>query len=155
MLAPNNIEAADSLRSLERERNRRAQRNRAVRSAAAQRATVDAGPGSAAATVGVGTAAPRAGGGRNEIEHANLLADQGELDGAIAVLAPVVGGRRDDPAARMLLADLHYRKAELLRKSDPSAAVKALQRSLKVDPQHARAARLLRELQARDRPKLP
>lgn len=146
-LAPENTEAADSLRVLERERNRRTQRNRAARSAATQRATVDAAPGSAAATVGIGKAAPR-GNDRNEIEHANLLADQGELDGAIAVLMPVVGGRRADPAARSLLADLYYRKAELLQGSNPPEAIDALRHSLKIDPRHTRAATLLSALKA-------
>ncbi|MDQ2780344.1 MAG: hypothetical protein M3Y32_12395 [Pseudomonadota bacterium] len=148
-LAPDNIEAADSLRTLERERSQRRQHNRATRSVATQRGTVDAAPGSAAATVGVGvSAAARAGNGRNEIEHANLLADQGEVDGAIAVLLPVTGGRRSDPAARALLADLYFRKAEGLQDSDPAEAIKALQRSLKIDRRQSRATQLLAALQA-------
>lgn len=152
-LAPDNIEAADSLRTLERERSQRGQRNRAARSAASQRSTVNAAPGSAAATVGVkigmGMAtATRRGNGRNEIEHANLLADQGEVDGAIEVLLPVVSVRRSDPAARSLLADLYFRQAEGLQHSDPTEAVKALQRSLKIDPRHARAATLLSALRS-------
>jgi hypothetical protein len=71
-------------------------------------------------------AATSGGADRNELEHASLLAGQGEVEGAIAVLRPLVTSRRADPAVRRMLADLYVRQADALLPDRREAAVAAL-----------------------------
>ena len=140
-LAPGDTEAADALRTLERERVKRQHLGQLSRNTLNRR--MGAEP-----TMPANTLPPATSGGadRNELEHASLLAGQGEVDGAIAVLRPLVTSRRADPAVRRMLADLYVRQAEALLPSRRNAAVAALERAVQADPTHPRAAARLREV---------
>ena len=137
-LAPERADAAEALRTIERERNRRSLASRFARQAPTRRAmTADASP------IAV---APRSGTG-NQIEHATLLARQGELDAAIALLR---GSRATstDAAASALLADLYVQRASRLMERDPRRARAAAEAALAIDRQHAAALALMRRLSA-------
>ena len=82
----------------------------------------------------------------NEVEHAALLAGDGELDEAIRLLEDRVAVERRDAAARRLLASLYYRKAEALAVADRQAAIVALRKSERLDPTEPRTAVLLKKL---------
>ncbi len=120
---PDHPDAVEGLRGLERERVRQQQLAQPTRTAPAR-----------------GNRPLRA-----EIEHASLLAAQGELAMAIAVLQPLAQGRNADPAARRSLSDLYLAQAEALHPQDTAKALAALQQSLQMDSRNARAASLQRE----------
>lgn len=136
---PADAESADALREMERQRTRRGNVNgyRVPGTVPARRPY----PDDARATAAVVT-------GHNELEHASLLASQGDLDAAIAMLQPLSMGRRPDPAVRSRLADFYWRKAEQVAAKDPQAAIGALQRALQLAPGHPRATAKLKELKA-------
>jgi len=138
-LAPDRTAAADALREIEQERVRRYQLGLPSRAVMARRAPANSS--ARGATVEE----------RNEIEHASMLASQGELKGAIAILQPLVGPRRGSATLRALLADLYLLQAEQLVPTDRAAAIAALERSLQADPNQQQAARRLRQL--REAPK--
>jgi len=138
-LAPDRTAAADALREIEQERVRRYQLGLPSRAVMARRAPANSS--ARGATVEE----------RNEIEHASMLASQGELKGAIAILQPLVGPRRGSATLRALLADLYLLQAEQLAPTDRDAAIAALERSLQADPNQQQAARRLRQL--REAPK--
>lgn len=119
--------AADALREMERERTKR---GNVVGFRAAQ-----------ALQPRSGTAAER-----NELEHATMLAGQGEVDAAIATLEPLVARRPPDSGARALLADLLVRRADRLQPQDVPGAIAALERALQLVPGHRAAAGRLRTL---------
>ena len=135
-LAPDNVPAMDALRGIERERALRGQPGRFARNVAAR---------GGAAAMSEPPAAPAA---SNLIEHASLLASQGELDSAIAMLAPAQSSGAD-PALRRALADLYFRRAEGLLPQQRAQAVQALNESLRLDPAHAEARARLKSLGAR------
>ncbi len=84
----------------------------------------------------------------NDLEHASLLAAQGEIDAAIALLRPLASRPRANPAARTPLADLYWRQAERLEaRGERGAAITALQRCLQLVPSHRLAAARLVVLQ--------
>jgi tetratricopeptide (TPR) repeat protein len=123
------LEAAEALRALERERVARQHLGVAARLAFARsplQEKLNAKPASA---------------GRNDVEHASMMAAQGDVSGAIALLKPVNAEANADPSARRLLADLYLRQAEGLWPQQRDAAINAAERGLKVDPKH----KLLRE----------
>ncbi len=136
---PPDAESADALREMERQRTRRGNVNgyRAPGTVPARRPYPDDGRTTAAVVTG-----------HNEIEHASLLASQGDLDAAIAMLQPLSIGRRPDPAVRSRLADFYWRKADQIAAKDPEAAIGALQRALQLVPGHPRAMAKLKELKA-------
>lgn len=139
--------AADALRQIERERNKRHPPGaRFAREAAARRPTpneTSARPSAAAKP----PAAQRGDADRNAVEHAAMLAAQGELDDAIALLqTPASGQRADTPAARKLLAELLVQKAERIAATDRAGAIAALERSLQLDPSLAAARQRLQVL---------
>lgn len=135
-LQPEHAQAAEALRALERERVRRQQLGRPSRLALTRRAQAEAE-----------MAAPAA--AHIELEHAALLAGQGEIDGAIALLEPRVAAEPRADAARAALADLYQRKAEqALAARDTLAATTWLEKSLRLDPGDAKAADQLRQLRA-------
>jgi tetratricopeptide (TPR) repeat protein len=140
-LRPGHAEAADALRTIERDRSRR----QAVGPFA--RAMV---PGSASAAKNAPARSARAAGTRVDLEHASLLAGQGEIDAAIALLQPAPGAQRLDAAARALLADLYVKQADKLVASDKAAAIRALRQGLRTVPGHAAASSRLRQLLAAD-----
>jgi len=133
-LAPDHATASDALREIERERVRRYQLGQPSRAVMARRAP--ANNTNHAPTVEE----------RNEIEHASMLAGQGEINGAIAMLQPLAAARRGSATLRALLADLYLRQAEQLAATNRAAAITALERSLQADPSQQQAARLLRQL---------
>ena len=133
-LAPDHAGAADALREIERERVRRYQLGQPSRAVMARRAP--ANTSARGATVEE----------RNEIEHASMLASQGDLTSAIAILQPLAGPRRGSATLRALLADLYLLQAEQLVATDRAGAIAALERSLQADPSQQQAAQRLRQL---------
>ncbi len=145
--APGQTEAADALRALERERVARQHLGQLSSFTLTNRFGANAMMQAGAAR------APRGRGPQsNEIEHATLLAEQGELDGAIDLLAPLAAAQTPNPAARSLLADLYVRRAKALAETDRAGAIRALESSLKVLPVQPEARRLLQKLQAERQP---
>lgn len=149
-LQPDNQRAADALRSVERERIKRTHLGKLSRNTMTRRAMSDAEM-TATDTNATAPAAPLAAGSseeRNEVEHASLLASQGEWDEAIAMLERRLRTNRRDDAARELLADVYFQKAEALAVRNRSAAVALLERSVRADPKHPRAPEKLRQMRA-------
>lgn len=139
-LQPLNETAADALRSLERERNKRTYLGKFSRATLTRRAIANAEmPVNVIASSG-GLA------GRNDVEHAALLAADGEFDDAIGLLDRRLVLDPKDNAARRLLADVHYRRAELLLPRDRPAAIAALEKSARTYPAEPRAANRLKQL---------
>jgi len=134
-LDPSDRDAADALRQIERERNRRSQVGRFARSPLAPRRANDA---SQALSPMANEAARSA---NSQREHATMLARQGDLDGAIALLRDNAQWR-NLPAHRALLADLYVRKAESLKSAQPEAARAAVEAALGIDGRHAGALAL-------------
>jgi tetratricopeptide (TPR) repeat protein len=126
-LQPQHAEAADALRTLERERVARHHLGVSARAAFARNATAAAKKSGKAND-----------GGRNDLEHASMMAAQGDVKGAIALLKPSSVDVNNDAGKRRLLADLHLREAELMWPSQRGAAVTTAERGLKIDPQHQR-----------------
>lgn len=121
---PTSSAAADSLREIERERTKR---GNVVGFRAAQ--VLQRSPAAAE---------------RNELEHAALLAGQGDIDAAIVTLEPLVARRPADTAARNALADLLVRRAERQQPTDLPGAVAALERALQLVPGHRSASARLK-----------
>ena len=154
-LQPQNEPAADALRALERERNKRNYLGKYSRFTITRRAIADAempaNAGHMADRNDIEHAALLAGmfdviAIRHDIEHAALLAGDGEFDEAIGLLERRLVADRRDAAARRLLASVYYRKAESLSSRDKSAAVAALEKSVRLDPVEPIAAARLRQL---------
>jgi len=124
-VTPDDAAAADALREIERTRTRRGNL---------------AGPRSAQP---VGRMTPSA--ERNDLEHASLLASQGEYESAIGLLAPLAAS---DARARAQLADIYWQQAQRLESRDRAAAIGALRRCLQLDPSHKAAAQKLKALSA-------
>jgi tetratricopeptide (TPR) repeat protein len=139
-LQPLNEPAAEALRALERERIKRNHLGRYTSTTLTRRAMAEA-------EMPVGASAGRGGlAGRNELEHASLLAGDGEFDDAIGLLERRLALDPKDGASRRLLADVYYLKAESLLPGDRPGAIAALQRSQRTFPAAARAATRLRQL---------
>lgn len=136
-LQPDNAAAAEAMRGVERERNRRSFLGKPSRLTLTRRPATDGQP-----------AQSRSGPppDRNELEHAAMLATQGEYDDAIALLERHLGADRRDAAACKQLADLYYQKAEKQLPRDRSAAIAALEQSLRLDGSNPRVAARLRQL---------
>lgn len=143
-LQPEHAEAADALRAIERERNKRNVLGRTVRLAPAARTPAPARPPSveAAAT------GPAAATDRNDLEHAAMLTIQGDYDDAILLLEKRLANARQDEVARSLLADAYFQKGEELAPRDKAEAMAALEKSVRLDPAHPLAAARLRQLKA-------
>jgi hypothetical protein len=139
-LAPARNEAADALRQIEQDRVRRQHLGQLSRNVLTRRGT-----GMEPSPVNLVTA-PRPGSEGNSVEHASMLAAQGDLDSAIQIIRPAATAPNPDPAARQLLADLYFRQGEALAGTDKAAAIAALERAVQADPGHAKAAARLREL---------
>ncbi len=133
-LAPDHAAAADAMREIERERVRRHQLGQPSRVVMARRAPADAGAREPTADE------------RNELEHASMLAGQGEINSAISTLQPLAGPRRGNAALRALLAELYLRQADQLAPTDRAGAIAALERSLSVEPNQPKATQRLRQL---------
>ena len=133
---PNDTAIADALRELERSRGRRGN---------AQGSKAMAAPAPAAKR----TATARGGNGEldsNDLEHASMLASQGDVDSAIALLKPLSSGPRADATARNLLADLYVQQSDKLAAKDRAGAIRALEACLQLLPGHRAAAAKLKAL---------
>ena len=132
-LQPDQPQAADALRAIERERNKRNYLGKYSRFTLTKRSLAEA-------TVPV--SAPES----NELEHASILASQGDIDDAIAVLEKSLAADRRDEPARQLLGDVYVQKAEALAPRDRKAAIATLDKALRLEPTNARAAALLKQV---------
>lgn len=131
--------AAEALRAIERERNERQFLGRFSRQTIT-RSTRDAAQAQAAPDK---TSAPES---SNLSEHATLLAAQGDVDSAMALLAPAALAAGADPDLRRLLAQLHCQRARSLPAQPAAAVVAALRECLRLDPTQESAAASLKAL---------
>ena len=128
-------------RAIERERVKRQQLGRLSRLTLMRRGTEAMAPNDKA----VAPAALD----RNELEHAAILARQGEIDSAIGLLERRIASDRNDRAARTMLADLYERKADdLLAARDTAGAITSLEKSLRLDASDAQVAERLKQLRS-------
>lgn len=135
---PLNAQAAQALRAIERERNKRNYLGKPSRLTLTRYATAEAEQ-SRAALSSVD---------RNDLEHASLLMHQSEYAEAIRILERYVKVFPQDEAARKALADACYQLAERKQANEPTAAQALLRRAVKFDPAHDQAAKRLRQLSA-------
>ena len=135
-LSPEHRGAADALRAVERERNQRNFVGRFSRNTLPRSMAADTEPRPVAST------------DRNLVEHASMLAGQGEIDAAIALVVRPANAHGADQGLRRLLGDLYFRKAELLVPQNVREAIAALEKSLKADPAHRAAKARLQTLRA-------
>jgi len=138
-LQPGDTAAADALRAIERERNKRDFLGRYSRLTLAGRM-------SGGATLSDGAAANALSAERNDLEHAAMLAGQGEYDDAIALLSPRLKARVKDEAARSLLADVYFQKAQADVSGNKPAVISLLDKCLQLNPKHAGARARLAQL---------
>lgn len=143
-LQPEHTQAADALRAIERERNKRNVLGRAARLAFSTRGPAASRPAGGDAAM----AGPAAASDRNELEHAAMLTMQGDYDDAIQLLERRLASMRQDDVARSLLADAYYQKAEELAPRDKAEAINALEKSVRLDPAHPLAGARLKQLKA-------
>ena len=132
-LRPEHAPAADALRAIERERNKRSYLGKRSRITLAKRSAAE--PVDAAAD-------------RNDIEHAAMLSSAGEFDEAIALLEKRLIANPRDSAARSALSDVYFQKADKLGAKRKGAAIAALEKAMKLDPANARAAALLKVMKS-------
>jgi len=138
-LEPGNAQAAEALRAIERERNRRNYLGKPSRLTMTRRAWAEAE---------MASAQPRGKVRSNDLELASMLAAQGELDDAIAVLEARLAVDKRDAAARSLLAEVYYQRADRLAVSDRAGAIAALEKSLKLNSTNPRAMERLKSLKS-------
>jgi tetratricopeptide (TPR) repeat protein len=137
-IAPEHAAAAAALREMERVRTRRG-------NVQGYRPTLAAPSVPPVSLSGIAAARN---GDRNDLEHAAMLAAQGDLDAAIAMLQPLALGSQGDPTARAQLAEMYFRQAQKLEAQDRAGAVAALERCLKLVPGHRYAAAKLKTLRS-------
>lgn len=136
-LQPDHAGAADALRGIERERNRRMHLGKPSRLTLTRRAATEAQMNALAPAVPLD---------RNEIEHAALLGTQGEHDEAIALLERLLAKDRRDASACRLLAEMYVQKGEKQLARDRVAAQLAFEKGLRIDAGNLQAAARLRQL---------
>ncbi|HEV7913331.1 MAG TPA: hypothetical protein VGP22_06160, partial [Albitalea sp.] len=136
-LQPDQPQAAEALRSIERERNKRSFLGKYSRVTLTRRAAAEAQMSTPGTTVPLD---------RNELEHAAMLGTQGEFDDAIALLERHLAVDKRDTAACQLLADMVFQKAEKQIGRDKTGAIAGLEKTLRLDPTHTRAAARLKQL---------
>lgn len=134
--------AAEALRQIERDRNRRSMVGRFAKLSPPRKVSADAElpvAGMEAARVS------------NTLrEHATVMARQGDFDAATQMLRDSPDWRTD-VSLQALAADLYVQKAESLRVRQPAAARAALDAALAIDPRHPAALQLQQQLGARGR----
>lgn len=141
-LDPRRPQAADALRQIERERNRRSMVGRFAKLSPPRNVRADADMS------GSGNPAARA---ANTLrEHATVMARQGDYDAATQMLRDSPDWRTD-VSLRALAADIYAQKAESLRARQPVAARAAVDAALAIDPRHPLALQLQQQLGARGR----
>ena len=134
---PDHAKAADALRALERERVKRNFVGKYTRYTLTRRSISD----------GEMKYAPKLE-ERNELEHASMLAGQGDFDDAIALLEQRLKSNPREPATQRLLADLYFQKVQAQPGLDKAAAIRWLERSVQLDPRHAAAKARLWQLKS-------
>jgi tetratricopeptide (TPR) repeat protein len=132
-LEPDQPQAAEALRQIERDRNKRSYLGKPSRITLTRRASTEAQMAAVASD-------------RNELEHAAMLGTQGEFDDAIALLERQLATDRRDAAACQMLADMYFQKAEKQAGRDKPGAIASLEKSLRLDGSNTRAAARLRQL---------
>ena len=137
-LQPEHAAAADALRAVERERNRRSFVGKFSRNTLTRRAVSDG-------EMRYNEDAPAGAG--SHLEHATLLARQGEFDSAIGVLKDALRTSPQDAGTKTLLIDVYLQKAERAWPRDARAARGAVDAALALDPRHAGAQAMLRKIQ--------
>ncbi|HEX5355989.1 MAG TPA: hypothetical protein VFW93_07215 [Aquabacterium sp.] len=142
-LQPDHTTAAQALRDIEQQRNKQLYLGRYSRLTLARSAS------GKPATQGNQAANTVLSAERNALEHAALLAGQGEFDDAITLLKQDLAARPKDAATISLLADVYYRQAVSLENKDRPAALAALRQCLRLEPGHAPARRKLAQLTSR------
>lgn len=138
-LDPTHRGAADALRQIERERSARSQVGRFARPLLPARRPAEPAPAPSPALAEAARSA------NSQREHATLLARQGDLDGAIALLRDSPQWR-SQPAHRAMAVDLYVRKAEATKASQPEVARKAIEAALAIDARHPAALALQAQL---------
>lgn len=139
-LQPDHALAAQALREIEQQRNKQLYLGRYARLTLAKAASSkQMAQGKQAANTTLAAE-------RNALEHASLLAGQGEFDDAITLLQQELAIRPKDAATTALLADVYFRQAATLENRDKPAAVAALRQCLRLAPAHTEARRKLAQL---------
>lgn len=139
--APDHAGAADALRAVERERNRRSFVGKFSRNTLTRRAVTD---GEMRYVDESRPGAPVPGGdGDGHLEHATLLMRQGEFDSAISLLRDALLSRPGDTPIKALLIDVYLQKGERALAKDRRAAKAAAEAALQLQPRHAGAVSLL------------
>lgn len=141
-LQPDNEAAADALRAIEREHNKREHLGRHASMTLGGRANKDSLQTS-------GQAATALSAQRNDLEHAALLAGQGEFEDAITLLNQRLKTRPQDAATKEQLADVYFAQAEALAPRDKEGAIAALRKCLQLQPRYAAARSRLAQLTAK------
>ena len=160
-LDPHHAGASHALRALEADRNRAAVVGRfasvpgmAPNGAAAMpkpRGAARPAP-PAAGWVGAPLASPATPQQQNTMEHASLLAGQGELDAAIGLLIDFTQASPTEQPPRMLLANLLVQRSTRHQSVDRASAVADLELALKFNPALESARLRLRQLRGDGRP---
>lgn len=138
-LDPTHRGAADALRQIERERSARSQVGRFARPVLPARRPAEPAPAPSPALAEAARSA------NSQREHATMLARQGDLDGAIALLRDSPQWR-SQPAHRSMVVDLYVRKAEATKSTQPEVARRAVEAALAIDARHAGALALQAQL---------
>lgn len=144
-LQPDNEAAAEGLRAIEREHNQRDHLGRYARLTLGSRANKDNKDSQQKGELTANALSAQ----RNDLEHAALLAGQGEFDDAITLLSQRLTARPQDTAVKELLADVYFRQAEALAPRDREGAVAALKKCLQLQPRYAAARSRLTQLTAK------
>jgi len=129
-LQPQNKEAADALRAIERARIRQEHLLKPGKTLSLPARAQPAQPPAPANSL--------------LMEQASNLASQGDIDEAIDQMAGQLKAAPNDQAARDLLAELYYKKAWGLQPKDPAGAQAAVKRCLQVSPRHPGCNSLLK-----------
>lgn len=139
-LQADNTSAAQALRDIEQQRNKQLYLGRYSRLTLAKAApSKQMAQGKQAANTTLAAE-------RNALEHAALLAGQGEFDDAITLLQQELAARPKEGTTIALLADVYYRQAVSLEARDKPAALAALRQCLRWAPAHTEARRKLAQL---------
>jgi tetratricopeptide (TPR) repeat protein len=138
-LEPGQAEAAEGLRAIERERVRRNHLGKYARLTLTRSAISDSEMTSV-----------RKLDESNAVEHASMLAGQGDFNDAISLLERRVSANPREEATRLLLADIYFRRVQAQPDLDKGVAMRSLERSVRLDPTHAGAKARLRQLKPAD-----
>ena len=139
--APDHAGAADALRAVERERNRRSFVGKFSRNTLTRRAVSD-GEMRYTEQSRPGGSVP-GGDVDGHLEHATLLMRQGEFDSAIGLLRDALRSRTGDAAAKALLIEVYLQKGERTLAKDRRTAKASAEAALQLDPRNASATSLL------------